>query len=147
MTGAAFVDSNILIYAHDADAGFRQERAAALLRDLWETRRGRLSTQVLQEFYVNVTQKIKVRLDRAAAREVIRNYVSWAEIPTTPETVLRACEIGETWRVSFWDAMIVAGAEQNQVSRLYTEDLAHGSIIAGICIVNPFLPAEPAAGA
>ena len=74
MTGKVFVDSNILIHAHDVDAGSKQERAATWLRDLWELRTGWLSTQVLQEFYVNVTLKIKKPLRKFAAREVVRNY-------------------------------------------------------------------------
>ena len=74
MSARIFVDSNILIYAHDLDAGLKQTRAADSLRTLWNLRTGILSTQVLQEFYVNVTQKINVPLSRSAAREVIRNY-------------------------------------------------------------------------
>jgi predicted nucleic acid-binding protein len=69
MTARTFVDSNILIYAHDADAGVRQRRAAERLAEPWETGTGLLSTQVLQEFYVNVTQKIKAPLPRSAARD------------------------------------------------------------------------------
>jgi predicted nucleic acid-binding protein len=139
MTGNAFVDSNILIYAHDVDAGAKQKRAADLLRDLWSTRAGRLSTQVLQEFYVNVTQKIKAPLNQNAAREVIRTYTPWVRSWITPATVVRASEIGEIWKVSFWDAMILAAAEQNEAAQLFSEDLNHGEVIAGVRVVNPFL--------
>jgi predicted nucleic acid-binding protein len=139
MIGKVFVDSNILIYAHDVDAGSKQERAATWLRHLWELRTGRLSTQVLQEFYVNVTLKIKKPLRKFAAREVVRNYAAWVESSITPATVLRASEIGENWRLSFWDGMILAAAEQDQAAVLLTEDLTHGQAIAGVRIVNPFL--------
>jgi predicted nucleic acid-binding protein len=139
MTGKTFVDSNILIYAHDGDAGSRQRRAAERLAELWNSRAGRLSTQVLQEFYVNVTQKIKVPLSRSAAREVVRNYTPWVESPITPATVVRASEIGEIWHISFWDGMILAAAEQDHASQLLSEDLTHGQVIAGVKIVNPFL--------
>jgi predicted nucleic acid-binding protein len=138
MTGKVFVDSNILIYAHDLDAGPKQERAAKWFRELWETHTGRLSTQVLQEFYVNVTQKIRRPLRKSVAREVVRNYSTWVESPITAATVIRASEIGENWRLSFWDGMIVAAAEQDQAVELLTEDLTHGQVIAGIKIVNPF---------
>jgi predicted nucleic acid-binding protein len=137
MIDNVFVDSNILIYAHDFDAGVRQQRAADCLKGLWEARSGRLSTQVLQEFYVNVTQKIKSPLNKSAAREVVRNYTPWVHSLITPGTVIRASEIGEAWRLSFWDSMILAAAEQNQATRLFSEDLNHGEIIAGIKIVNP----------
>ncbi len=139
MTGKVFVDSNVLVYAHDADAGAKQKRAAEALRELWETRSGRLSTQVLQEFYVNVTRKIKTPVPQPLARETVRNYAPWVQSLITPQTVVRASEIGETWRLSFWDSMILAAAEQSRATKLLTEDLNHGEIIAGIRIVNPFL--------
>ena len=139
MSARIFVDSNILIYAHDLDAGLKQTRAADSLRTLWNLRTGILSTQVLQEFYVNVTQKINVPLSRSAAREVIRNYTPWVRAPITPATVLRASEISETWLVSFWDGVIIAAAEEAEAGELLSEDLAHGAIIAGVRIVNPFL--------
>jgi len=139
MTARVFVDSNILIYAHDLDAGSKQERAAARLRQLWEDQTGALSTQVLQEFYVTVTQKIKRPLSRGAAREVVRNYAPWVGSPITPATVVRASEISETWLLSFWDGMILAAAEQEGAAELLSEDLAHGSLIAGVRIANPFV--------
>ncbi len=138
MIDKTFVDSNILIYAHDLDTGSKQRRAAERLTELWDARAGRLSTQVLQEFYVNVTQKIKVPLSRIAAREVIRNYTPWVESRITPATVIRASEIGEVWQLSFWDGMILAAAEEIQAVQLLSEDLGHGQVIAGVRIVNPF---------
>lgn len=139
MIDRVFVDSNILIYAHDLDAGRRQQCAADCLRELWDTHAGRLSTQVLQEFYVNVTQKIKRPLSKSSAREVVRNYAPWVHSLITAGTVIRASEIGEVWRLSFWDSMILAAAEQSQAARLLSEDMNHGEVIAGVRIVNPFL--------
>jgi predicted nucleic acid-binding protein len=139
MTGKVFVDSNVLIYAHDEDAGAKQQQAAQRLAELWENGLGRLSTQVLQEFYVNVTQKIRMPLTQSAAREVIRNYALWVESAITPSTVVRASEISEAWKVAFWDGMIFAAAEQDHAEQLLSEDLTHGQIIAGIKIINPFL--------
>ncbi len=139
MTGKVFVDSNVLIYAHDRDAGVKQQRAAERLRKLWENGLGRLSTQVLQEFYVNATQKIKKPLARSVAREVIRSYGLWVESAITPSTVVRASEIGDAWNLAFWDSMIVAAAEQDRAEQLLSEDLNHGQVIVGIRVVNPFL--------
>jgi predicted nucleic acid-binding protein len=138
MTARVFVDSNVLIYAHDLEAGSRRERAAECLRQLWETRAGCLSTQVLQEFYVTVTRKIPSPLPRSAAREIVRNYAAWVRSAITPATVVRASEISETWQLSFWDGMIVAAAEQDQAAELLTEDLQHGQTVAGVRILNPF---------
>jgi predicted nucleic acid-binding protein len=138
-TVKVFVDTNILLYAHDKDAAIRQERAAERLRQLWETETGRLSTQVLQEFYVNVTQKIRKPLGLDPAREIVRNYALWVESPITPRTIVRASEISEIWRLSFWDSMIVAAAEQDGAAQLLSEDLQAGQVIAGVHVVNPFL--------
>ena len=142
MIARTFVDSNILIYAHDLDAGDRHRRAADCLAALWHTGAGLLSTQVLQEFYVNVTRKIGVPLPRTMAREVVRAYAPWVQSWITSETVVRASEIGEIWRISFWDGMILAVAEQSHAVELLTEDLNHGQVIAGIRVVNPFLPGQ-----
>jgi predicted nucleic acid-binding protein len=142
MIAKTFVDSNILIYAHDLDAGDRHRRAADCLAALWAGGSGLLSTQVLQEFYVNVTRKIGSPLPRTAAREVVRDYAPWVQSWITPETIVRASEIGEIWRLPFWDSMILAAAEQSQAVVLLTEDLNHGQVVAGIRVVNPFLPGQ-----
>jgi predicted nucleic acid-binding protein len=126
---------------HDADAGSKQGIAADQLRDLWNLGTGLLSTQVLQEFYVNVTRKIGVPLATVAAREVVRDYASWVESSITAATIVRGSEISEVWQISFWDGMILAAAEQSGAERLLTEDLNAGEKIAGIEIVNPFFGA------
>ena len=138
MTDKVFVDTNILIYAHDQEAGQKGEQANSILRTLWKSQRGRLSTQVLQEFYVNVTKKIRPPLDRSQAREIIRTYAVWIETETTVGTILRASEISEIWQISFWDSLILASAEEIGASELFSEDLNHGQIIAGVKVVNPF---------
>jgi predicted nucleic acid-binding protein len=137
MSAVAFVDSNILIYAHDLDAGVKRERAMAKLRELWDSGTGRLSVQVLQEFYVNATQKLATPVARSTAREVIKTYGVWVHHATTVETVTRAAEISDLARISFWDALIVASAEEVDADELLSEDLNDGQEIAGINIVNP----------
>src|SRR5580658_2114946 len=137
MSDVVFVDSNILIYAHDADAGPKRERAVEKLRDLWESGAGRLSVQVLLEFYVNVTRKLATPVARSTAREVVSSYGAWVHEPTTPDTVTRAIDIAEMAQIMFWDALIVASAEQVQATHVYSEDLNAGRIIAGVKIVNP----------
>jgi predicted nucleic acid-binding protein len=138
MTDKVFVDSNILIYAHDLDAGRKREVAAAKLSELWDSEAGRLSTQVLQEFYVNVTRKLKTPIERGKAREVVRAYAAWVHTPITPATILRASEIGDVWQLSFWDSMILASAEELTCDTLLSEDLNDGQVVAGVAIVNPF---------
>src|SRR5271170_4524084 len=98
MNGVVFVDSNILIYAHDADAGPKRDQAVEKLRELWESGGGRLSVQVLQEFYVNVTRKLATPVSRSTAREVVNSYGAWVREPTTSATVIRAIDIAEMTR-------------------------------------------------
>ena len=140
MTDVVFVDTNILIHAHDLGAGEKRIRAAQALERLWDEQSGRVSVQVLQEFYVTVTRKLATA--RSSAREIIRTYTPWVHYPTTPETILRANEISDLAQLSFWDALIVASAEQVGASQLYTEDLNAGQTIAGVTIINPLLATE-----
>jgi predicted nucleic acid-binding protein len=139
MTDSVFVDTNVLIYAHDLDAGLKHDRAAAIIADLWEKENGIISVQVLQEFYVNLTRKIARPMTPAAARGIIRNYLAWRVEPNEPSAVLLASEIGERNRISFWDALIVASAARSGADRILSEDLNHGQVIEGIRIENPFL--------
>jgi predicted nucleic acid-binding protein len=137
MSGVVFVDTNILIYAHDADASSKQVRAAAALRELWDSGAGRLSVQVLQEFFVNATRKLATPLAHMSAREVVSSYGAWIREPTTADTVTRAIDVAALAQISFWDALIVASAEQAQAAQIYSEDLNAGQTIAGIKIINP----------
>lgn len=139
MTDVVFVDTNILIYAHDRDAADKRRLAANALEKLWTERTGRMSVQVLQEFYVTVTKKLSAPIARAVARELIRAYTPWIQAPTTPETVIRATELSELSQISFWDGLIIASAEQIGATIILSEDLSAGQVIAGIRIVNPLL--------
>ena len=138
MTDRVFVDTNVLLYAHDVDAGRKRAVAAALLRELWNTHRGVLSTQVLQEFYVNVTRKIRKPLAPAMAREIIRSYAAWPLRLMDMDDVLRASEIEEIHRLSFWDALIVVAAHRLGATTLVSEDLNAGQRIEGVLVKNPF---------
>lgn len=137
MSDIAFVDSNILIYAHDRDAGAKRDRAASLLGELWETGAGALSVQVLQEFFVNATRRFESPLARSAAREIVQVYATWVREQTTAETVIRAVDLADLARLSFWDGLIIASAEQVGAAVLYSEDLNDGQQIAGVTVRNP----------
>lgn len=139
MTDLHFVDTNVLIYAHDRDANHKHVRAKEWMIKLWNQNSGCLSAQVLQEFFVNVTRKIPQPLPVPIAREVIRTYVPWIRIATDGEMVLRATEIAEIWQISFWDGMIVAVAERSGANIVLSEDLQHGQQIASVTVMNPFL--------
>jgi predicted nucleic acid-binding protein len=137
MSGKTFIDTNVLIYAHDVDANAKHEIAKAVLRDLWSERTGVLSMQVLQEFYVNVTQKIASPLSKELARLVVSSYAIWCT-ETTPTEISAAFRIEDESRIGFWDAMIVSSAAKSGATRILAEDLNDGKRIAGILVENPF---------
>ena len=138
MNDKCFVDTNILVYAHDRSAGPKHERARALIEELWSSGQGVLSTQVLQEFYINVRRKAAHPLSKDETRRTVQDYLNWKVVVSTPESVIRALDIEDRYGISFWDALIVASAEICGASILYTEDLAHGQVYASIRAVNPF---------
>jgi predicted nucleic acid-binding protein len=137
MSGKTFIDTNVLIYAHDKDAGAKHEIAKTVLRDLWSERTGVLSVQVLQEFYVNVTRKISSPLSKDLARLVVSSYAIWCT-ETTPTEIISAFRIEGESRIGFWGALIVSCASKDGATRILSEDLNAGQRIAGILIENPF---------
>lgn len=141
MNDRTFVDTNVLIYAHDVDAKARHEAAKSVLRELWSERTGVLSTQVLQEFYVNVTRKIPHPISKDSARMVVSNYAVWC-VDTTPAEISMAFKIEDASRIGFWDALIVASALKSGAVRILSEDLNAGQMIADIVIENPFVSAR-----
>jgi predicted nucleic acid-binding protein len=137
MSGKAFVDTNVLIYAHDADAAAKHDIAKRVLQKLWSERTGTLSTQVLQEFYINVTRKIASPLPKRSARAVVSSYAIWC-VDTTSEEISAAFQIEDEAHIGFWDALIVAAAVKAGADRILSEDLNPGQTISGVRIENPF---------
>ncbi len=137
MTAKTFVDTNILVYAHDVDQGRKHEIARDILIELMQDRSGVLSPQVLQEFYVRVTRKIAKPLSKSAAREIVLDLSIWCVDRTSAE-VATAFKIEDTAKISFWDALICASALKSGATVLLSEDMNAGQKIAGLRIQNPF---------
>jgi len=142
MSGKQFLDTNILIYAHDLDAGPRHKVAASLVAELWESGQGVISVQVLQEFYVNITRKIPRPLSLVVARGLIETYCAWHVVTPTAQDVLRASEVQERNSLSFWDAMIIVSAANAGATAVVSEDFNAGQFIEGLPIYNPFIGME-----
>ncbi len=134
-----FVDTNILIYAHDRSAGLKHERARQLIERLWTSGQGVLSTQVLQELCVNLRRKVANPVPVDEIRGLIRDYLSWEIVVNTPEAVIQALEIEVRYKTSFWDALILQAAEQSGAAVLYSEDLAAKQAYGPVRVVNPLL--------
>lgn len=134
----SFVDTNVLVYAHDITAGRKRERARDLLVELWESGLGCLSVQVLQEFFVNVTRKVPRPLDAATGAAIIADLARWRVHAPGPEDVLAAIELHRSRDVSFRDSMILRSASALGCVTLYSEDLDPGQRYDGVQIHNPF---------
>jgi predicted nucleic acid-binding protein len=134
-----FVDTNILVYAHEASAGEKGQRARELVERLWQERSGVLSTQVLQELYVNLRREAERPLGRSQARQLVTDYLRWHLVVNDGEAILAALEFERRYRLSFWDALIVQAANEAAATTLYTEDLGHGQTYGMVEVINPLL--------
>lgn len=132
-----FVDTNILLYAHDRSAGLKHERARQLVEQLWNSGEGVLSTQVLQELCINLRRKIARPLAVEEVRRLIQDYLSWEIVVNTPASVLQALEIEVRYQISFWDALVLQTAESSGAAVLYSEDLGAGQKYGAVQVVNP----------
>ena len=139
-TELVFVDTNILGYAHDRSETTRQPIAQVLLTELWHTRTGAVSTQVLQEFYVVATRKFDPPMPRREARDIVDAYSHWELVQIDVPLIVAASRLEERHTLSFWDALIVEAARRVGANRVLTEDLQTGRRLAGVIIDNPFQP-------
>jgi predicted nucleic acid-binding protein len=134
----AFVDTNVLVYAFDSTDPTRHRSAAQLLSRLMDEDRLRLSTQVLQEFYVTMTRKARPvwSPDRALAK--LDDFAAWPVILSDLPLLREAVLLSRDSIISFWDALVIAAAARSGADTLYTEDLNNGQILRGVRVVNPF---------
>jgi predicted nucleic acid-binding protein len=139
MTEKYFVDTNILVYAHDRAAGLKHERARQLLERLWDSGQGVLSTQVLQELCINLRRKVTPPLPVNTIRGLIQDYMSWEIVVNTPASVTQALDIEVRYETSFWDALILQAAESSGAAVLYSEDLNAGQRYGPVQVVNPLM--------
>jgi len=134
-----FVDTNVLIYAEDLADANKHTRALRWLELLWQRRQGRVSTQVLNEFYTNVTRKIRPPMPMGDARAEVRRYQRWNPWQIDQQTVETAWAFEARFALSYWDALVLAAASHQGCRIVLTEDLQHGQTIDSLRIVNPFL--------
>lgn len=139
MSDKFFVDTNVLVYAHDRGSGRKRSMANELVKRLWHERSGVLSTQVLQELYVNVRRKAEKPLSVSASRQLIEDYLCWQIIVNDGSTILQALDFEQRYTISFWDALIVQAANAAGAHLLYSEDLNHGQTYGMVEVCNPFL--------
>lgn len=132
-----FVDTNILVYAHDHGAGAKHSRALNLVETLWQEAKGIVSTQVLQELYVNIRRKALRPVSHAEAKAVVTAYLAWDPVVNDGTAVLDAIDLEARFQLSFWDALIVVAAQRGGASVIYSEDLQHGQQFGSVRAENP----------
>ena len=137
MSDRYFVDTNILMYAHDTSAGAKHERARTLIEELWRDRSGVVSTQVLQELSVNLRRKAGQPLDVKATRDIVADYLTWQVVVNSGESILEALDLESRYRISFWDALVIQAAQASGAEVLYSEDLSDGQMYGSVRVVNP----------
>jgi predicted nucleic acid-binding protein len=137
MSDRYFVDTNILMYAHDTSAGDKHERARTLVEKLWRDRTGVVSTQVLQELSVNLRKKVRRPLDARATRDIVADYLTWHVVVNSGDSILEALDLEARYQVSFWDALVLHAAQSSGAEVLYSEDLSDGQTYGSVRIVNP----------
>ena len=142
MSDRYFVDTNILMYAHDTSAGPKHERARAVVEELWRDRTGVVSTQVLQELSVNLRRKAGRPLDTKATRELVVDYLTWQVVVNGGDSILEALDLETRYQISFWDALVLQAAQASGAAILYSEDLSHGQTYGSVRVINP-LRASP----
>lgn len=134
-----FVDTNVLIYAHDPSAGPKYDQAKALINDLWRSGAGCLSIQVFQEFYTNATRKLARPLAPELAVQIISDLSHWQVHRPNANDVIEAIHLHTRSQISFWDAMILTSARRLGCQTLWSEDLNAGENYEGIEVRNPFI--------
>lgn len=137
-----FVDSNVLIYAEDGAEGRKQSQALAWIEQLWQARTGRLSTQVLSEFYVNVTRKLNPAMPQGDARAKVRRYAAgWSPWQIDQPTVETAWAMEARHGLQYWDCLILAAAQHSGCTLVLSEDMQHQAHYGAVQVINPFLVA------
>ena len=134
-----FLDTNVLLYAVDDKDSAKRDRARQWLTVCWQRRCGRLSTQVLNEFYANARKKFETAISAGDARAEVRRYQNWKPWVIDHPTVETAWAVESRYGLNYWDALIVASAQHQGCTVLLSEDLQHDQQIDSVRIVNPFL--------
>lgn len=138
MADKIFIDTNVLVYSRDASEPQKQAQAMAWMTHLWKTQAGRLSFQVLQEFYVTVTEKLRPGLEPEDARRDVRSLLAWHPIPMDGRVLEGAWLIQDQHKFSWWDAMILSAAQVAGCRYLLSEDLQENQELGDLRIINPF---------
>lgn len=137
MSDKVFLDTNVLVYAHEPAQGIKHDRARALVDKLWNSGGAVLSTQVLQELCVSLRRKMTKPWTAEETRNLILDYMEWQIVFNTADSVIEALANENRYQISFWDALIIHAAESAGAAILYSENFSDGQVYGSVRIVNP----------
>jgi len=138
MPDSIFLDTNVLVYAHDAASPEKRQRCQELIFECLRDGSGVISAQVLSEFFVTMTQKVKPPMTPADAKKELILLSTMRTVDIDATLVVRAVGIKERWQLSYWDSLIIAAAERAQCRQVYSEDMSHGQLYGSVTVRNPF---------
>jgi predicted nucleic acid-binding protein len=147
MNAPAFVDTNVFVYWVDGSDPAKQQRASLWIEELWKTRSGRISFQVLQEFFLASTKRRPEVVEKIRAE--VRHLLAWHPVSIDLPLLERAWKLQDRCHLAFWDSLIVAAAKAASCRWLLTEDLQDGQNLDGLTVIDPFrytpdqIPVEP----
>jgi predicted nucleic acid-binding protein len=139
MSVKTFLDTNILVYAHDKTYPNKMAKAQELIFQGLRTKQAAISAQVLSEFFVTITQKAKKPMTIELARREIEMLANLEIAEIDASMVLRAIAIKQRWQLNYWDSLIIAAAERTKCSMICSEDFSDGQRFGTIVIRNPFV--------
>jgi predicted nucleic acid-binding protein len=141
MTGNIFLDTNILLYARDLSEPSKQPVAQEIIAKAWQQRMGRISIQILNEYFVNVTRKLKPGLSAEEAWNDMDLFMAWNPVPIDRQLISGAFLVYQKYGLSWWDSMVISAAQIANCTSIISEDLSHHQEYFGIQVINPFLEA------
>lgn len=138
MSVRCFVDTNILVYSRDISEPLKQQKAVEWLAQLWQKEQGKISTQVMNEYYVSVTQKLKPGLSKELARADLRALSVWQPLDISTTLIEAAWDIQDQFKYSWWDSLIITSALFLDCKYLISEDMQHQQHLGKLTVINPF---------
>lgn len=138
MTDPCFVDANVFVHWRDPTDGVKYSRANDWMEQLWTHGTGRTSTQALSEFYTIITREVAKPLSKPDAWEYVESLIAWSPQPVDSVVLVRARQVEERYRLSWWDSLIVAAAQVQHCVLLLTEDLQDGAVYGSVTVRDPF---------
>jgi len=138
MSARCFADTNLIVYSRDASEQIKQPAAMTWLAHLWQTRTGRISTQVLSEYFVTVTRKLQPGLQPDVAWSDVESLLSWKPVPVDVKVLWKTRTVQDTFGFSWWDSLVVAAAYVSGCNYLLTENLQDGQDLGGLIVMNAF---------